>query len=199
MNSAQRGHFRRRQHSRRRRSRATKKKGVAWVFKRSGAVWSLREGLDSCEEREFPPGICIKREEESKGEPGYFGASVAISGNGDTILVGAPRDGQGSVWVYQKTPEGTEGFEYLRQGAKKTADRRSGARRVWYRRRALGRRQHGPRRRPGRQRRSGAAWVLTRSGFKWTQQGSKLTGDGCDAAERLRGQRSPCRPTATPR
>ncbi len=150
--------------------------GVAWVFKRSGSVWSHTEGLDSCEERTFPPGTCTKREEEE--DFGYLGASVAISSTGDTILVGAPRDGQGSVWVYQKVPEGTKGVEYQRQGAKKTPTDGTGLSGYGT---AVALSADGNTALvggPGDNGGVGAAWVLTRSGFKWTQQGSKLTGAG---------------------
>ena len=44
----------------------------------------------------------------------------------------------------------------------------------------------------------GAAWVFTRSGATWTQQGAKLTGSGETAAQGIRLQRRRCRPTGTP-
>ena len=45
----------------------------------------------------------------------------------------------------------------------------------------------------------GAAWVFTRSGSTWTQQGSKLTGGGESGDGLLRHTAWRCRATATPR
>ena len=44
----------------------------------------------------------------------------------------------------------------------------------------------------------GAAWVFTRSGATWTQQGGKLTGSGATGPARS-APPSRSRPTATPR
>ena len=45
---------------------------------------------------------------------------------------------------------------------------------------------------------AGAAWVFTRSGGVWTQQGSKLVGTGAVGARPTRPSPSRCPPTATP-
>ncbi len=45
----------------------------------------------------------------------------------------------------------------------------------------------------------GAAWVFTRSGATWTQQGAKLTGSGETGDGRIRRRAWRCPPTATPR
>src|SRR5204862_498329 len=76
--------------------------GAAWVFTRSAGTWS-QEG----------PKLTASDEQG----PGTFGASVALSADGNTALVGGPADNASN----------------------------------------------------------GAAWVFTRSGETWTQQGSKLT------------------------
>ena len=47
--------------------------------------------------------------------------------------------------------------------------------------------------------RVGAAWVFTRSGETWTQQGEKLTGGGERSAEAGSAPASRCPRTATPR
>ena len=78
-------------------------KGAAWVFTRTGGVWS-QQGP-----KLTPTG--------EVGEGG-FGTSVALSADGNTALIGAPGDNNTK----------------------------------------------------------GAAWVFTRSGATWTQQGGKLTG-----------------------
>src|SRR5262249_59045465 len=92
--------------------------GAVWVFIRSGGVWS-QQGLKLV----------------GTGAVGPFGAqqgtSVALSGDGNTVLVGGPCDGGSCV-----------------QGG-------------------------GPN--------TGAAWVFTRSGAMWSQQGSKLVGTGGSA------------------
>ena len=64
--------------------------GAVWVFKRTGSTWK-QEG----------PKIVAHGE----SGPGQFGASIALSGNGKELLVGAPADhgGQGSAWVFAWT------------------------------------------------------------------------------------------------
>ena len=64
--------------------------------------------------------------------------------------------------------------------------------------RAVGRRQHRHRGRVRRQRSTGAAWVFTRSGGVWTQQGSKLVGTGAVGHTPTKASQSRCPPTATP-
>ena len=67
----------------------------------------------------------------------------------------------------------------IQQGEKLTGTGAVGHRPVRLQRGALRRRQHGADRRALRhQRRPGAAWVFTRSGATWTQQGGKLVGTG---------------------
>ena len=65
--------------------------GAAWVFTRSGATWTQQ-------------GAKL-----TGGESGtaYFGGSVALSSDGDTALIGAPRTGQGSgaAWVFVRSGE----------------------------------------------------------------------------------------------
>jgi hypothetical protein len=103
--------------------------GAAWVFTRRGSTWTQRGsklvGTDAggakeeshCETDDnprFPETYCFV------GHPAGFGASVSLSSDGRTVLVGGPGDNKGN----------------------------------------------------------GAAWVFTRSGATWTQQGEKLTGGG---------------------
>ncbi len=76
--------------------------------------------------------------------------------------------------------------------------RRDGRGRVRLQRRAVLRRQHRADRRLPRQRRRGAAWVFTRSGATWTQQGEKLTGSGESGAGEF-GSSVALSPTATRR
>jgi len=63
-------------------------KGAAWVFTRSGSVWK--------------PGPSIVAKLRSG-----FGESVALSGDGDTALIGGPAyrydvEGTGAAWIYRR-------------------------------------------------------------------------------------------------
>ena len=104
---------------------------------------------------------------------GLFGASVALSADGNTALVGAPSDDNdvGAVWVFTRT-----GSVWSQQGQRLTGAGEVG-RGAFGASVALsadgntaligGREDAGG---------VGAAWVFTRSGTTWSQQGHKLTG-----------------------
>jgi len=83
-------------------------RGAAWVFKRSGSVWS--------QEAKLAP-----TDEVGNGE---FGSSVALSADGTTALVGGRSDdgGKGAAWVFVRDPRLTRFLPWRRQGAKLTAD-----------------------------------------------------------------------------
>ncbi len=131
--------------------------GTASVFTRSGTTWTQL-------------GSKLLGGEASAGA--NFGASVALSGDGETALVGAPQDegGHGSVWVFTRSGAG-----FTQQGVKLTSGEAvnghfgssvaisgdgdtaliGGAR--------------------GRDGAGASAWVFTRTGSTWTQQGEPLT------------------------
>jgi hypothetical protein len=125
----------------------------AWVFTRSGAVWSLQQKLS--------------------GEPGgAFGEGVALSADGNTALVGEPDLASGAARVFTRsagtwteqaklTGSGGVGSSLFGFSVALSSDGNT----------ALigGRGDNGN---------VGAAWVFTRSGSVWSQQGSKLTGSG---------------------
>lgn len=110
---------------------------------------------------------------------GLFGGSVAVSGDGNTIVIGGPYDNDenGAAWVFVRS-----GSEWIEQ-AKLLPDDNAG--------RAefgidvalsqdgdtllIGGPADGS---SGDGSTPGAAWVFTRSGSTWTQQGSKLTAFG---------------------
>ena len=105
-------------------------------------------------------------------EPPEQGWSVALSADGNTAIVGGYGDNSyvGAAWVFTRS-----GGVWTQQGSKlvgtgavgDTADARS-------LRRAVRRRQHRHRgRRLTTTRTVGAAWVFTRSGGVWTQQGAQ--------------------------
>ncbi len=136
------------------------RKGAAWVFARAGAVWS-QQG----------PKLTGTGEIGAGG----FGTSVAISADGNTALVGAPGDNGtiGAAWVFTRS-----GSTWTQQGGKLTGEGETGS--AWFGytvalsgdgKTALvgGWLDNGWK---------GAAWVFTRAGSTWTQQGAKLTGGG---------------------
>jgi hypothetical protein len=132
--------------------------GAAWAFTRSGSSWTQQ-------------GSKLTASDES-GHAG-LGWSVALSADGNTALIGAPFDhgSIGAAWVFTRA-----GSTWTQQGPKLTAGDETG---------------------PGEFGESvalsadgntaviggpndgcltcGAAWVFTRSGGTWAQQGPKLT------------------------
>ncbi len=80
--------------------------GAAWVFVRTGATWKLQRKL-------LAPTTGPKRKEKGHG---LFGYSVALSGDGNTALIGADTDkplvcgpchilptGVGAAWVFTRS------------------------------------------------------------------------------------------------
>jgi hypothetical protein len=149
-------------------------KGAAWIFARSGATWSQQ-------------GAKLTASDE-RGE-GVFGLSVALSPQGDTALVGGPDDSAvrcgpvgcrpGAAWVFTRS-----GTTWSQQGAKLTPNDASGAAGFFGQSVALS--SHGDTALVGAPADGavpcglfkicarGAAWVFTRSGTTWSQQGAKL-------------------------
>ena len=117
-------------------------------------------------------------------------ASVALSADGNTALIGGPGDngGTGAAWVFTRS-----GSTWTQQGAKLTGAGETGDGRFGDKRGALRRRQHRADRRAGTTTATrGAAWVFTRSGSTWTQQGAKLTGTRRDRRQAVRLAASRC-------
>jgi hypothetical protein len=132
--------------------------GAAWTFTREGTVWT-------------PQGPKLSGKEET-GE-GSFGESVALSAEGDTALIGGPHDskGVGAVWVFTR-----EGTTWTQQGPKLTGEEEAGKGWFGY---SVALSAEGNTALIGGlfdNEDVGAAWVLTREGTTWTQQGPKLTG-----------------------
>jgi hypothetical protein len=143
--------------------------GAAWVFTRSGSIWT--------QQGEMLTGA-------SETGAARFGGSVALSADGDTALIGGAADGEGAgaAWAFARS-----GATWAQQGEKLTGAGETGAG-------AFGRSVAlsgdgntaligGPRDNPFAnnpipEAASGAAWVFSRSGASWTQQGGKLTGSG---------------------
>jgi hypothetical protein len=123
---------------------------------------------------------------EGESENGAFGLSVAISADGQTAIVGAPRDGatgsaflftrSGSTWVQQGpklTGSEEAGEGHGEEGGGEGGEGRFGA--------SVALSADGDTAiigGPGDNGNVGSAWVFTRTGSTWAQQGPKLTGAG---------------------
>jgi hypothetical protein len=132
--------------------------GAAWVFTRAGSTWTQQgEKLTGAGRT----GIAT------------FGFSVALSGDGNTALIGGPSDNSdvGAAWVFRRARS-----TWTQQGAKLTAADESGKGQFG---RSAALSSDGNTALIGGFSDAGyvgAGWVLTRAGSTWTQQGTKLTG-----------------------
>ena len=132
--------------------------GAAWVFTRSVGVWTQQGSKLT-----------------GSGETGSagFGTSVALSSDGNTALVGGQNDSAtaGAAWVFTRS-----GSTWIQQGSKLTGGGETGIAAFG---RGVALSSDGNTAVIGGfldNSGAGAAWVFTRSGGVWTQQGSKLTG-----------------------
>ncbi len=142
--------------------------GGAWVFVRSGGTWAQQGG------KLVGTGHVGEGEFAHVGE-GEFGTSVSLSGDGDTALIGGPADNEnvGAAWVFTRS-----GSTWTQQGEKLTGTGETGGGRFG---RSVTLSADGNTALIGGTRDNGfigAAWVFTRSGSMWAQQGEKLTGTG---------------------
>ncbi len=136
--------------------------GAAWIWTRNGGVWSQQGsklvGSDAV------------------GTEAYQGYSVSLSGDGSVAIVGGPNDnsGAGAAWVWtrsgggvwsQQGPKlfGSGGVGLGQQGTSVSLSADGNTAIVG-----------GPNDNSG----AGAAWIWTRSGAIWSQQGPKLVGSG---------------------
>jgi len=150
--------------------------GLAWVFTRTGSTWTQQgEPLIGGDPKTEGAKECGEETGEEAGETGQcgFGRSVALSADGNTALVGGPRDHQsaGAAWVFSRS-----GSEWTQQGPKLTGFEEGGEGRFG---RSVSLSGDGNMALIGGSQDTaghGAAWVFTRSGSQWSPQGSKLTG-----------------------
>ncbi len=130
--------------------------GAAFVFTRSGSTWSQQ-------------GPKLKPTEQV-GEPN-FGTSVALSGEGNTAVIGGPEDDEsaGALWAFTRS-----GTDWSQQGTKLTADDELGQSNlgasVALSSEGSTAIAGGPTDATGH----GAAWAFVRSGSTWSQQGPGL-------------------------
>ena len=140
--------------------------GAVWVFTRSGTTWT-QQG----------PKLAT-------GAPDAFGASLALSNDGNTALIGGPAagDSTGAAWVFTRTgTTWTEQAALAGTGAPIATYETGGASQGW----SVALSSDGNTALIGGPAvnyngvttgYAGAAWVFTRSGTTWTQQGPKLVG-----------------------
>jgi hypothetical protein len=131
--------------------------GAAWVFTGSGSSWS-QQGKKLVGAHGAEPTI-------------EQGTSVALSGDGNTALIGGPsaEKEKGAVWVFTrasptwkeqaKLPAGTGAGEKTGQGQSVALSTDGKTALVGG---------------PGEGEATGAGWVFTRSGEAWSQQGGAL-------------------------
>ena len=135
--------------------------GGAWVFTRTAGVWT-QQGLPL-----FGTG------DVGNAQQGY---AVALSADGNTAMVGGPQNnsGEGAVWVFTRssgvwTQQGNKLLGatlfglFAGQGASLALSADGNTALIGG---------------PNDATDLGAAWVFTRSGGVWTQQGAKLVGTG---------------------
>jgi hypothetical protein len=138
--------------------------GAAWVFTYS----SLKDEWEQQGKKLIGGG------EEEIGE-GYFGFSVAISGDGKTALIGChvEKNHVGSAWVFANSGTG-----WKQQGKKLTGEEEEVGKGDFGYSVALS--YKGETAAVGAFNDNsglGAVWIYTRSGEEWKQQGKKLTGE----------------------
>jgi len=138
-------------------------RGAAWVFTRSGETW-------------IQQGRSLAGGEEENGT-GYFGASVALSAEGDIAVVGGDRDddGVGAAWVFRRADESWTGGEKLTAELMTEGEESEGVASGGFGSSValsasgdtvlIGGPESGE---------VGAAWVFTRSSEEWIQQGEAL-------------------------
>jgi hypothetical protein len=160
------------------------------VFTRSGTTWS--------QQGEKLIGNCTSSCSGAKGTGesggGSFGYSVAVAADGDTALIGAPFDnnGSGAVWVFTRsgTTWSQQGEKLIGDctsscgGAKGTGESGGG---VFGQSVALSPDGNTVLIGAPQDSHSGAVWVFTRSGTTWSQQGEKMIGDCTSACAGAKG------------
>jgi len=144
--------------------------GTAFVFTRSGESWSQQGG---------------KLEGKHRGGLVQEGTSVALSADGHTAVIGGPREEgpsatpeEGGAWVFTESgsgwkeqaqlPAGTGSGEHTGAGQSVALSGDGNTALVGG---------------PGEGEATGAAWVFTRSGEAWSQQGGALLGEDATLKE----------------
>jgi hypothetical protein len=139
--------------------------GAAWVFTQSGGVWTAGG-------TKLPLGTGAVGTADQ-------GWSVALSADGNTAIVGGPGDNSfaGAAWVFTQS-----GGVWTQQGLKLVGAGAVGAAEQGISVALSADGNTAIIGGNGDNSDAGAAWVFTRSGGIWTQQGSKLFGSGAVGA-----------------
>src|SRR5581483_179788 len=137
-----------------------KEKGAVWAFARSGSKWSQQ-------------GPKVTPSDET--ENAQFGASVALSADGNTGLMGGPGEGGGGAWAFTRS-----GSTWTQQGSRLTPSDESGAGGFGS---GVALSADGnlaligaPTDELKALQPTGAAWEFARTGSAWSQQGTKIRG-----------------------
>ena len=145
--------------------------GAAWIFIRSGGAWT-QQGSKLVGTTSAPGGGLWSQ-----------GASVALSGDGNTAIVGGPSDDKttGATWVFVRS-----GGVWSQQGDKLVG---TGAHRASESGVPLGQGMSVALSADGNTAivggwRAEGSWVFTRSGGIWSQQGKQLVGSGAVGSAR---------------
>jgi hypothetical protein len=138
--------------------------GGAWVFVRSGTAW-VQQGT--------------KLVGTGNATPAEQGRSLALSADGNTLLLGGNQDNtnQGAGWVFTRS----DGI-WSQQGSKLLGSGNTGAARQGF---SVALSADGNAAVLGGiadNANNGATWVFIRSGAAWSQQGAKLVGSGNSGA-----------------
>lgn len=142
------------------------RRGAFWIFTNSGGSWSQQGG------KLFGSG---------GSSESWQGSAVAISANGNTVLVGGSADNSlvGAAWVFTRT-----GSTWTQQGNKIVGTGFVGSARQGS---SVGLSADGNTAVIGGfgdDSNKGAMWVFKRNGSTWTQQGSKVSGNGATGSAR---------------
>ncbi len=151
---------------------APREKGGAWIFVRSGATWTMQKELTNEEagaSSAASPETCGGEEPGELSECGGFGRSVALSANGNTALIGAPRadEAAGYARVFVRKGSTWERGETLTDGLKNGHFGKSVA--------LSGNGMTALVGAPSSHDSAGTAWVFTREGEGWSKD-EQLTG-----------------------
>ena len=140
--------------------------GAVWVFTRTGGVWSQQ-------------GSKLVGTGAAAGSNPGQGSSVALSSDGNTAMVGGEADnkGAGAVWVFTRT-----GGVWNQQGSKLVGTGAAGAANQGSSVALSSDGNSAIAGGFGDDGYTGAAWVFTRTGGQWSQQGIKLVGTGAVGA-----------------
>ncbi len=158
--------------------------GAAWIFTRSGSGWIEQGTKLTIPEGAINGATCSDAqedaEEEEEGEqpseeehhPCHFGRSVALSADGNTAVIGAPRENgnTGAVWIFTRSGPGWSAGSEL-SSPEPTSKRRFGT--------SVAVSADGGTLAVGAPRLNGGrVWAFGRSASSWSPLGGPLTGAG---------------------